>query len=177
MIKLLTHHSHIVPLLKQFVRYRVVEIQEDTMGHKWCCVPSKKNPADLVSRGVKAELISASTLWCSGPPFLQNRDIIFPCHLSIQHSQLPEFSLHTTNIQLDTQKDTETNVIHKITHKFSNFDKIIRIFAYVQRLLYNCQNQQRYENSFSFDELTSSKNKIIAQGQKEMFSEEYEALL
>ncbi|CAG9132384.1 unnamed protein product [Plutella xylostella] len=43
--------------LERFVRNRVNEIQESTAGDTWSYVPSKQNPADLVSRGVKADLI------------------------------------------------------------------------------------------------------------------------
>ncbi|CAG9137940.1 unnamed protein product [Plutella xylostella] len=37
--------------LERFVRNRVNEIQESTAGDTWSYVPSKQNPADLVSRG------------------------------------------------------------------------------------------------------------------------------
>ncbi|CAG9132661.1 unnamed protein product [Plutella xylostella] len=43
--------------LERFVRNRVNEIQQSTAGDTWSYVPSKQNPADLVSRGVKADLI------------------------------------------------------------------------------------------------------------------------
>ncbi|XP_061719409.1 uncharacterized protein LOC133526708 [Cydia pomonella] len=39
--------------LKPFVRNRVNEIQESTRGQTWSYVPSKLNPADLVSRGIE----------------------------------------------------------------------------------------------------------------------------
>ncbi|XP_026330485.1 uncharacterized protein LOC113237983 [Hyposmocoma kahamanoa] len=51
--------------LKSFVRNRVHGIQESTESYT-----SKDNPADLVSRGLKADLISDSSLWWSGPPYL-----------------------------------------------------------------------------------------------------------
>ncbi|CAG9137953.1 unnamed protein product [Plutella xylostella] len=39
-------------VLKQFVRNRVGEIQDVTCNQQWSYVPSKQNPADLVSRGL-----------------------------------------------------------------------------------------------------------------------------
>jgi hypothetical protein len=69
--------SHI-SMLKPFVRHRVGEIQENTVGHTWSYVPSRDNPADLVSRGLKADLISECSLWWSGPQFLYENDLHWP---------------------------------------------------------------------------------------------------
>ncbi|CAG9135002.1 unnamed protein product [Plutella xylostella] len=43
--------------LNSFVRNRVSEIQEATINQTWSYVPSKSNPADLNSRGMKADSI------------------------------------------------------------------------------------------------------------------------
>ncbi|XP_039763613.1 uncharacterized protein LOC120636270 [Pararge aegeria] len=64
--------------LKSFVRNRVHEIQDSTKGHTWNYVPSKDNPADLLSRGLKADHISNSRLWWSGPTFLANNESEWP---------------------------------------------------------------------------------------------------
>ncbi|XP_045449127.1 uncharacterized protein LOC123657649 [Melitaea cinxia] len=76
--------------LKAFVRNRVNEIQESTSNATWGYVPTKDNPADLVSRGLKANIISESKLWWSGPSFLQS-DCNWPKQPN-EHikSQLPE---------------------------------------------------------------------------------------
>lgn len=58
--------------LKPFVKNRVNEIQEITFGHTWSYVPSKDNPADLVSRGLRADVIKDTPLWWSGPSFLKH---------------------------------------------------------------------------------------------------------
>ncbi|CAG9107959.1 unnamed protein product [Plutella xylostella] len=52
-------------VLKQFVRNRVGEIQDVTCNQQWSYVPSKQNPADLVSRGVGADQLNVSSLWWS----------------------------------------------------------------------------------------------------------------
>ncbi|KAL0841162.1 hypothetical protein ABMA28_014908 [Loxostege sticticalis] len=75
--------------LKSFVRNRVHEIQESTEGHTWSYVPSADNPADLVSRGLKADLISSSSLWWSGPTFLLRDQTHWPKKPNEKHD-LPE---------------------------------------------------------------------------------------
>nr|XP_042912862.1 uncharacterized protein LOC122272894 [Parasteatoda tepidariorum] len=58
---------------KPFVKNRVVEIQQLTDPEHWFHCPGKENPADLVSRGLKASELINNTLWWEGPPFLKKR--------------------------------------------------------------------------------------------------------
>ncbi|KAJ0169222.1 hypothetical protein K1T71_015282 [Dendrolimus kikuchii] len=84
--------------LKHFVRNRVNEIQDTTHDQTWSYVPSKDNPADLVSRGAQADHLSSSTLWWSGPTFLQHKEIKFFEHPNIHSNFLPEISLRCLNV-------------------------------------------------------------------------------
>ncbi|GFO42053.1 pao retrotransposon peptidase superfamily [Plakobranchus ocellatus] len=52
---------------KQFVRNRVGEIQSATNPACWHHCPGKENPADLLTRGVKASFLMKSELWLHGP--------------------------------------------------------------------------------------------------------------
>ncbi|XP_053968859.1 uncharacterized protein LOC128870282 [Anastrepha ludens] len=56
--------------LSTFVGNRVSEIQDLTADVSWRHVPTKCNPADIVSRGCTALELSSS-IWFSGPSFLQ----------------------------------------------------------------------------------------------------------
>lgn len=67
-----------VTQLKPFVRNRVNEILDTTAGFSWSYVSSKENPADLVSRGLKADRISESKLWWCGPSFLLENQSLWP---------------------------------------------------------------------------------------------------
>lgn len=160
--------------LNSFVRNRVSEIQDDTAGQTWSYVPSKDNPADLVSRGAKADHIKSSSLWWSGPDFLQCVPIEFPVNPSTSSTnKLPETCLLTNT---DTY-DTINNSIIQLIHNTSNFIKLIRIFGYVQRFINNCRHRNNIRaNHLSCSELNSSKLKIIHISQKEMFPEEYKVI-
>jgi hypothetical protein len=56
---------------KTFVANRVNHIQETTNVEDWSHVSSKENPADLVSRGVDANVLKNLSLWWRGPDLLQ----------------------------------------------------------------------------------------------------------
>ncbi|XP_063892244.1 uncharacterized protein LOC110380377 isoform X2 [Helicoverpa armigera] len=172
-------------VLKPFVRNRVNEIQESTAGHTWSYVPSRVNPADLVSRGLKADLISECSLWWSGPEFLLNDETHWPAMPNKTMKQdLPEvitsnFTDHS--FLTDTQKhaqhtNTNTSIIHTLLHKYSNINRLQRVVAYILRFYNNVKNKIKDKNPLSIKELQDSLNFILRQAQMEMFSKEYDIL-
>lgn len=99
--------------LKSFVRNRINEIHESTNGHSWSYVPSKENPADLVSRGARADVLSASSLWWIGPSFLHSTHTQFPVNPNAQTlKNLPEMSFVV---------NTTENSIVMLINKISDF--------------------------------------------------------
>lgn len=125
--------------LNQFVGNRVSEIQKATTGHKWNYMPSKSNPADLASRGVKADFISTSTLWWSGPDFINKKEIAFPTSPNEKHHLPTEISVHTA---VDNETQPNNNSISILIQNSSKFTKLIRVVAYLQRFIYNCRQKQ-----------------------------------
>ncbi|XP_022837371.1 uncharacterized protein LOC111364652 isoform X2 [Spodoptera litura] len=160
--------------LEQFVRNRVSEIQEATNGQTWNYVPSKSNPADLASRGVKADCISSSTLWWSGPDFINQSEIQFPTLQNNNTHLLPELTLHTT---ADMHNITNINLISSLIHNKSSFTLLIRVVAYIKRFINNCKKPNNKQSSYlTVSELKSSQNLLLHISQQEMFPEEYTCL-
>ncbi|XP_017466115.1 PREDICTED: uncharacterized protein LOC108359016 [Rhagoletis zephyria] len=63
--------------LNCFVANRVSELQMNSVGINWRYVPTKQNPADIVSRGCMArELLN--TMWFKGPAFLSRNTESWP---------------------------------------------------------------------------------------------------
>ncbi|XP_065365532.1 uncharacterized protein LOC135958560 [Calliphora vicina] len=60
-----------------FVANRVSEIQNLTHNIPWMHVPSKQNPADVVSRGCLANDLN-NTIWFNGPQLILEPDINWP---------------------------------------------------------------------------------------------------
>lgn len=53
-----------------FVANRIVEIHENSLPSNWHDVPSEENPADVAFRGIPADKLLESTLWCKCQDFL-----------------------------------------------------------------------------------------------------------
>ena len=125
-----THPS----LLSVFVANRVSEIQEWSQQAIWRHVPSKQNPADIVSRGSDIEELKSS-IWFDGPEFLSQVSTEWPVN---NHFELSE---EDKNLEKKSQKLTllagiqEHNYFIKLSEKMSSHLKFIRIFAYVLRFI------------------------------------------
>ncbi|KAL0859308.1 hypothetical protein ABMA27_011110 [Loxostege sticticalis] len=162
--------------LKPFVRHRVNEIQETTFGSTWNYVPTRDNPADLVSRGVKADQISDSQLWWSGPTFLMQDEVNWPkLSKDIEKQDLPEMICNFVN-QSDNQIPNliNHNIVQELIQKYSNFNYLQRILAYLKRYIYNLQNpHNKLHGSLSNQEMQSSLKCILRTAQYEMFQDEY----
>lgn len=170
--------------LKPFVRNRVNEIQESTCGHTWSYVPSKDNPADLVSRGLRADIIKETPLWWSGPSFLLHNESEWPTMPNTEKHDLPEvvthFNInsndHSHNVH-HTDVTSHSSFIHNLLLKYSSLTKIQRIFTYIQRFIYNLKHKNnKLCGNLSLLELENSLNAIIKFSQQQMFPEEYKLL-
>lgn len=64
--------------LQPFVRNRVSEILESTGNCEWIHVPTDKNPADFLSRGVDIGILKTLDMWWLGPEFLRNKHLRWP---------------------------------------------------------------------------------------------------
>lgn len=159
--------------LKTFVRNRVNEIQETTTGHKWNYVPTGDNPADLVSRGVRADLIGNSALWFTGPKFLLKKESFWPkMPNSCEKQDHTEVISCATDIQTDNQ-----NIFQELIHSHSNITSIQNIITYVFRFIHNCRNKNnKLTGHLTIGELQSSLKCILHNSQMEMFPEEYSLL-
>lgn len=116
---------------KEFVRNRVVIIQETVPRAQWRYVPGKDNPADCASRGLSAAQLKIKTIWWNGPSWLKDTCETWP----------------TLNVNLDSSINLEekpgvllTVQVHEINiwdliHRYSSLNKLLRITALCQRFI------------------------------------------
>ncbi|XP_049886542.1 uncharacterized protein LOC126381028 isoform X1 [Pectinophora gossypiella] len=161
--------------LKPFVRHRVCEIQEGFPEQSWRYVPTKENPADLVSRGLSANLISDSTLWWSGPSFLLSDPTLWPeTPNKVKTTDLPD----TITVKcLHVTESHDVNPISKLILESSNFAHLHRVMAYVLRFVNNCRRTLTKQlGCLKTSELNAASYSLLRIAQQESFSMEYELL-
>ena len=122
-----------------FVAKRAAEILELTTVDEWNHVPTIDNPADAGTRGLSAKALLEST-WLKGPDFLRTSDWPFKPSDKIMKSKLkkldPDNVLTEPKYQ-ETTANTANVVFNALTfewHKYSSYEKLLRILAYSLRL-------------------------------------------
>ncbi|KAF0720151.1 Integrase catalytic domain-containing protein, partial [Aphis craccivora] len=145
--------------LKMYVANRITQIHESSTIAQWRYVPSQDNPADLITRGTSAQSLESSTLWWKGPHIPEVRTIKPVLTVTQYHSA-------------DLSKD------YNILHQYSNWTKLIRITAYIQRF---CKNSKFAKTERTIDhlhafELKTAKEAWVRIAQQEAFKPEITCL-
>lgn len=173
--------------LQTFVKHKVTDILKHTEPQTWYYVPTKQNPADIITKCTNAQQLLHTPLWFSGPDFLRNDDKHSwpqqPGHLSV--SDLPEVRSQT---HLTHKHVTDNN---SFIYKYSNFNKLTRIVAYILRFIHYCKHKQSNQINIkkrqqmrrgdvmplSTSELNSARYQLAKLVQLDLFFEEYQLLL
>ena len=152
---------------KLFVANRVGEIQSSTDPAQWKYVPTKLNPADILSRGMTAVELLGCDKWWRGTEFLRLLEDAWPAR-KIQNKPTGYGELKR---QIRSQKENSTfenrtesvfvsvaNVDVKLPLNpcnYSSWLRLRRVMAWVNRFIDNCgkQNVDRTSGELQADEL------------------------
>lgn len=132
--------------LKVYVANRVAAIQNRTKINLWSHVDTHDNPADLMTRGIRAGELIDSCLWKEGPVWLSQPETTWPKSKLQFTPQLKE------QIQAECKPPSDriniialTIMAHQrkctILHRFSAWDKVTRVTAYVLRAVHNMRTK------------------------------------
>ena len=120
-----------------FVANRLAEIERNSDIQSWRYVPSKLNPADEATRCKQAQAFVESSMWLSGPEFLQHADDEWPEQLESLEQLPEEFPLFEKGMRivsnLVVQPAMETPTDRLIEH-FSSLHKLKKSVAWYLRL-------------------------------------------
>ena len=181
---------------KPFVANRVGEIQGYTNPDQWQYVPTELNPADFLSRGMKATDLIRNNAWWRGPDFLGEPEVIWPINKNFAQPSWSAELKRSTSILRKTNSENEdsrfgdsvSSVFMSISvrrsevlvdpNRYSSWLKLKRIQAWVDCFIENCQKLKtdRLTEELSADELNQAEIKLIKETQSSYFPEEYESL-
>eukprot|EP00117_Sycon_ciliatum_P035424 scpid12780/ scgid2970/ len=171
---------------KPFVATRVGEILEHTAPDQWRHVPTKENPADVLSRGSAARNLIEDTCWWSGPAFLRAAEFEWPGQgikepmstASLEQKNTSKPKKSSVALVTSVLGASENEIPWKLApERFSSLNRLVRLRAWVTRFVQNCRTpaELRCTGQLSVDELDSSMASIIAAAQEETL-EEYRLL-
>ena len=136
-----------------FIANRVSEILEDTSVDQWNHVATCDNPADAGTRGMSAEVLQSSS-WVRDPdflrtkqfPFLPNTDVVDNIKLGVVTKEQDDDSI--SSLVASVTKPPKEQSINLIPFdKFSSYQKLLRVTAYVLRLLPSHESYRTVDGS------------------------------
>ena len=165
-----------------FVANRVATIHESSLPKQWQYVNTDLNPADDVSRGLRAEEMMNSTRWSGGPQFLWQDEKFWPqnplladdvtdCDPEVKRSPV----VHMTQVNND-------GVFDLLFRRRSSWYDLKRDIAHLLRIRqYLCSKTRGrllpdMAKSLTVAELKNSEREIIKLVQKQVFPQEMKAL-
>lgn len=120
--------------LEVFVANRVSQIQNSKTPLIWRHVPGDMNPADCASRGCMASsLINNSLWWC--PQWLTRPELSWPRNKFSAPEVLP-------GLRVGVAENLPAYNLDTLLNKYSSFDKLIGVTAWIQRFINNGKNPQ-----------------------------------
>ena len=121
-----------------FVRNRVKEIHKLTPPDCWHYVPSAKNPADLLTRGISAQDLVASQLWLHGPPELLDDVTLGDVSIPTDDVDIQDMSTKEDVILLSTAQSQKQKPVSVLDiERWDPLTKAIRVVGWVKRFIRN----------------------------------------
>lgn len=158
---------------KPFIRRRVQAIQDAKPTAKWFHIAGVKNPADCASRGITADELHSHNMWWNGVAEFVNPPK--------QHTELIEEDIALLQSEVIVKVHfAQPKPLHAVFQKYSNFDRLVRIVAYLIRFIWNWVRKQRNKpivtSPLTAAEIYSSRITVLRQLQQFTFPEEYQSL-
>lgn len=174
---------------KPFVANRVGEIQTGTNPEQWKYVPTNLNPADILSRGMKAADLVDCDRWWRGPKFLRESESAWPKRvLNGGHTGYDEMK-RPSRAQKENRTDTSSeSVFVAVTNVEVDFPltpennsswlRLKRVLAWVNRFISNCAKRKEHRTSGELisDELKQAEIQLLHYTQVTEFREEWKSL-
>eukprot|EP00795_Rhopilema_esculentum_P006549 gene6549-12041_t len=109
-----------------------------TENSQWRYIPTKKNPADLLSRGLSVTALVQNESWWNGPSFLYNPEESWPDNqfqvTDEAISEMKKTAVDTTALFVTEKSDEILD-----PKRYSKWNRLIKVNAWVNRFLNNCR--------------------------------------
>ena len=167
---------------KPFTAHRIGEIQESSSPQQWRYVPSKSNPADLVTRGMSARELVTDTFWWSGPSYLKQEEADWPKN-KVEEGTHDEDKKNgrafVSMLTIRSDEESDESITWRLNPlRYSDWSKLNRVRAWVQRFLNNCRlaKRDRKKGELTPEDIREAEHRIVSWEQRKVFADEYQAL-
>lgn len=165
--------------LQIYVANRVKKIQELTRECTWNYVPTKSNPADIVSRGSSAQKLKMNELWWKGPDLngdsFEQPDKLSDAESTFFEREMRKLKIPTTSLVVSGDR-TMYGRFEEIPKIFEMQRVMARVLRYIDNLRRSRNKLERVIGRLSTAELSRAMEKLVYIVQLESFEGEKKAL-
>ena len=178
---------------------RIAEIQKKTDVDQWKHIPSGENIADILTKGTNPDKLGPKSAWQCGPDWLVKSESEWPVTSHVltneEHETIENYQNAGTKkaqaFVATAVKYEEDLVLDKLITKLSDLKKLIRITAYVLRLMGRKQppkvgerdkvqtvvSASEYHEAWMFLICWEQKQRLDAKKHTNMMMQEYQVVL
>ena len=165
---------------KPFVAHRVGSIQSATNPDQWKHVPTRLNPADLLTRGLSASQLAECNQWWNGPETSSIPETVIPSSCSAP-AEMKKAKVVTESPAEESGQYCHAAVSGLLKldpDRFCSWQKMCRVLAWVNRFIDNVQRDRdcRQTGTPSVAEVADAEVFLIRECQRQAFPDEYVAL-
>ena len=119
-----------------FVANRLATIESFSNINQWNYVPSKLNPADIASRGLKAQKLKTSE-WLQGPTFLLQSQSMWPSFkINIERPPIEFIPANSQSVQSVIATEKAIDTTNQLINHCSSFDKLKETYSLVIKIYF-----------------------------------------
>ena len=167
---------------KPFVANRVGDIQSCSDPEQWRYVPTGINPADYLTRGLRATELDEKKNWWAGPEYLQSPEEEWPVNKGCKPSG---FVVKEMRKKYVGSRDGTSLVISNVScdktewrldpKRYSSWTRFLRVYSWVNRFISNCveDEKHRVKGGLTLNELNDVEKIIIKDMQRKEYAKEY----
>jgi len=142
---------------KTFVGHRTAYILDTLPDVKWRHVPTKLNPADYASRGMKSSDLLNNSMWFYGPKFLKMSLNEWP------NSDTSDDTAEELRVpyQVALFSTKSNDVIEMLNERVSQFSRMCRVYAYACRAIKYFRYRFKFPFTLEVQEIKSAENAVF----------------
>ena len=159
---------------KTFVANRLAVIHDSTSPDEWRHVPSRLNPADLASRGVKMTDAASLHMWTEGPAFLKRSEEEWPKQQAPKRTENDAEALVCAEVAATAENRTHGEDVSLEFFRYSTWDQVLRSAAWWMRFIDVLRKKTNARGALTAGEIARAELFLLRKAQERHFKREIE---
>ena len=155
-----------------FVANRITRILDKSDVSQWRHVPTKENPADIVSRGAKITDLLEDDMWLHGPEFLKMEADKWPQRVEVPDLLNSDKEVKKCNVSVEKQ---ESRGVDELLQRFSSWFKLKKCVAWLRKFIVWIKNKS-VNRTITVQEMSEAETAVLKYVQRSSYPDEVKCL-